>query len=157
MTLLALEGRPQPLKVKKANFSENRNAINHTKTSEHKQSVKRLWNISDCLWYYVSLEINAKVAPKWSLLYTERVCVCMGCSWAAVCPLSWHCVSSLPFISTSLLLPPLPFFLPVTCCTVSLNFKPIELHSTAPFVLRHFIISFYMWDCERVFCRMFGS
>ena len=80
MTLLALEGRPQPLKVKKANFSENRNAINHTKTSEHKQSVKRLWNISVIVCGIMSAWKSMQKLHKNEACSTQKECVC---AWAA--------------------------------------------------------------------------
>ena len=55
MALLALRGRPQPLKKpsqsQKGHFSSKMNALNDTKTSELSKSAKETGNICDRLWH----------------------------------------------------------------------------------------------------------
>ena len=55
MALLALRGRPQPLKKpsqsQKGHFYEKMNALNDTKTPEMAKSAKETGNICDRLWH----------------------------------------------------------------------------------------------------------
>ena len=55
MALLALRGRPQPLKKpsqsQKGHFSSKMNALNDTKTPELSKSAKETGNICDRLWH----------------------------------------------------------------------------------------------------------
>ena len=55
MALLALGGRPQPLKKpsqsQKVHFYVKMNALNDTKTSELSKFAKETGNICDCLWH----------------------------------------------------------------------------------------------------------
>ena len=55
MALLALRGRPQPLKKpsqsQKGHFEEKMNVLNDTKTSELSKSAKETGNICDRLWH----------------------------------------------------------------------------------------------------------
>ena len=65
MALLALGGRPQPLKKpsqgQKGHFSDKINVLNDTKTLELAESGKKIGNICDCQWQLSGCGLQANI------------------------------------------------------------------------------------------------